>query len=101
MRVCLAQINTTPGDFDGNLARIQEGINRAQASGCDVVVFPELAIPGYLSQDLMYHDHFLSENQRALQSIKALSAESGFERLLIVVGYLERNTRAGKPLLGW
>jgi len=98
MRVCLAQINTTPGDFDGNLARIQEGINRAQASGCDVVVFPELAIPGYLSQDLMYHDHFLSENQRALQSIKALSAKSGFERLLIVVGYLERNTRAGKPL---
>jgi len=63
VRICLAQINTTPGDFKGNLERITRGIDQAAADGCDIVVFPELAIPGYLSQDLMYHASFIEENQ--------------------------------------
>ena len=53
MQICLAQINTTPGDFSGNWARIRAGILRAKAEDCSAIIFPELAIPGYLSQDLM------------------------------------------------
>ena len=97
MRVCLAQINTTPGDFAGNLDRIEAGIRAAQSGGCDVVVFPELAIPGYLSQDLMYHMQYLQENQRVLADVVRLSAQSAFENLCIVVGYIERNEGPGKP----
>lgn len=97
MRVCLAQINTTPGDFAGNFGRIEAGIRAAQSGGCDVVVFPELAIPGYLSQDLMYHARYLQENQRILADVMRLSGLSGFEDLCIVVGYIERNEGPGKP----
>ena len=97
MRVCLAQINTTPGDFAGNLDRIEAGIRAAQSGGCDVVVFPELAIPGYLSQDLMYHMQYLQENQRVLADVVRLSAQSAFKNLCIVVGYIERNEGPGKP----
>jgi len=97
MKVCLAQINTTPGDFSGNWARIRAGIVQAKAEGCDAVVFPELAIPGYLSQDLMYHEHFLAGNTHVLNDVIALSGEPGFETLHIVVGYLEANHAAGKP----
>lgn len=98
MRICLAQINTTPGDFKGNLERITRGIDQAAADGCDIVVFPELAIPGYLSQDLMYHASFIEENQQALATLCAHSAEPSNKKLLIVVGYLEPNTATGKPL---
>ena len=97
MQICLAQINTTPGDFSGNWARIRAGILRAKAEGCSAIVFPELAIPGYLSQDLMYHEHFLAENTQVLNNVIALSGESGFESLHIVVGYLEVNMGPGKP----
>ena len=39
MRVCLGQINTTPGDFDGNLEKILVGIDKASEAECDVIVF--------------------------------------------------------------
>ncbi len=97
MQICLAQINTTPGDFSGNWARIRAGILKAKAEGCEAIIFPELAIPGYLSQDLMYHEHFLAENTQVLKDVIALSGEFGFESLHIVVGYLEANKEAGKP----
>ena len=99
MRVCLAQINTTPGDFAGNFDRIEAGIRAAQAGGCDVVVFPELAIPGYLSQDLMYHVQYVQENQRVLADVMRLSAQPGLQDLCIVVGYIERNEGSGQALL--
>ena len=97
MRVCLAQINTTPGDFAGNFDRIEAGIRAAQSGGCDVVVFPELAIPGYLSQDLMYHEQYVQENRRVLADVMRLSGQPAFQDLCIVVGYIERNEGPGKP----
>ena len=97
MRVCLAQINTTPGDFAGNFDRIEAGIRAAQSGGCDVVVFPELAIPGYLSQDLMYHEQYVQENRRVLADVMRLSGQPAFQDLCMVVGYIERNEGPGKP----
>lgn len=97
MRVCLAQINTTPGDFVGNFDRIEAGIRAAQSGGCDVVVFPELAIPGYLSQDLMYHEQYVQENLQVLADVVRLSAQSAFQDLCIVLGYIEVNEGPGKP----
>ena len=62
MKVCLAQINTTPGDFSGNYDSIQIGVKYASENRCDLVVFPELTIPGYLSQDLLYNSEFIESN---------------------------------------
>lgn len=51
MKVTIAQINTTNGDIDGNVKKIVDAIEKAKADGSDLVVFPEVAIHGYTSQD--------------------------------------------------
>jgi NAD+ synthase (glutamine-hydrolysing) len=53
MRVGLAQINVTLGDFSGNREKILSFITRAQEKRCDLVVFPELTMMGYLPNDLL------------------------------------------------
>jgi NAD+ synthase (glutamine-hydrolysing) len=98
MKVCLGQINTTPGDFDGNLAAIKRGIDVAIEGDSDVIVFPELSIPGYLSQDLIYHSGFVDRNLKILDDIVKYTLK-GDSKLHVVVGYIERNSGAGKPFL--
>ncbi len=44
LRIAQAQINTTVGDFRGNLDKIVHWIGRAESSGADLVTFPELAL---------------------------------------------------------
>ncbi len=51
MRVTIAQINTTNGDYEGNVARILSAIEQAQKEKSDLVVFPEITIQGYTSLD--------------------------------------------------
>ena len=85
MKVCLAQINTTPGDFKGNSARVRRGIDLASTEACDLIVFPELTIPGYLSQDLLYNPEFIDRNLEVLEEIVAAS-RSASPGLHIVVG---------------
>jgi NAD+ synthase (glutamine-hydrolysing) len=51
MKVTIAQINTTNGDIEGNVAKILAGIEKAKADNSDIVVFPEVCTHGYTSQD--------------------------------------------------
>ena len=51
MRVTIGQINTTNGDYEGNVGRILSAIERAKKDGSDLVVFPEVTIQGYTSFD--------------------------------------------------
>ena len=53
MKVGLAQINTTVGDFAGNVARLREAYDEAAAAGAEIVVAPELTITGYPPRDLL------------------------------------------------
>jgi NAD+ synthetase len=95
VKVCLGQINTTPGDFDGNLARIKAGIDVASSANCDAIVFPELTIPGYLSQDLIYDGEYIDRNLDVLREVLEYSRKC--MGLNIVLGYIERNPGMGKP----
>ena len=71
MRVALAQINPISGDIHGNAAKILEAIAAASAARADLVVTPELALPGYCIGDLVEDTAFLEANERALQRIAA------------------------------
>ena len=51
MRVTIGQINTTNGDYEGNVARILRAIDQAKKDASDLVVFPEVTIQGYTSLD--------------------------------------------------
>jgi len=95
MRVCIGQINTTPGDFNGNLKSIKTGIETASAGGADALVFPELTIPGYLSQDLIYNPNYIERNFEILDEVCAYSV--GCIGLHIVIGYIGVNEGPGKP----
>ena len=53
LRVALCQINTTVGDLDGNVDRVVAALDQAEAAGCDLAVFPELALTGYPPEDLL------------------------------------------------
>ena len=96
MKVCLAQINTTPGDFSGNLEKVQLGVEAASKAHADLVVFPELTLPGYLSQDLIYNPDFIERNLQALQEVVEMSGHCN-PNLHIVIGYIGKNTGIGKP----
>jgi NAD+ synthase (glutamine-hydrolysing) len=82
MRVALAQIDPTVGDVDGNAAKAEEWIGRAQDLGAELVILPELCIPGYPAEDLYLKRHFLRANQRAVEelatSVRGVTALVGF-----------------------
>ena len=69
LRIGLAQINTTVGDFAGNRARILEAARRASERGADLVAFPELAVTGYPPEDLLLRASFVEEAEAALRTL--------------------------------
>ncbi|MDZ7685068.1 MAG: nitrilase-related carbon-nitrogen hydrolase [Gammaproteobacteria bacterium] len=77
---------------------MRRGIDVASAAGCDVVLFPELCIPGYLHQDLIYHPEYVDRNLDVLASLKEYSRRCHPD-LHIVVGDIDRNRGPGKPFL--
>ena len=85
LRVALAQLNPTVGDIDGNLAKLLDAYDRADAAGCDVIAFPELSITGYPPEDLLLKEHFLRD---AWSAVERLAAEA--EGIVAVVGAPER-----------
>ncbi len=84
LRIALAQINPTVGDLEGNLALMLDTYGRAEAAGCDLVVFPELATTGYPPEDLVLKSGFVADNLAALDK---LAAHTG--RCAAVVGFVD------------
>ena len=82
MRIALAQINPTSADLTGNTKRIVDAIGAAADERAELVVLPELALPGYCIGDLVEDEAFLAANERALQEIaraaRDISAIVGF-----------------------
>ena len=82
MRIALAQLNPTSGDVSGNTALIVKAIEAAAARGADLVVTPEMALPGYCIGDLVEDAGFLAANERAVRQIaeaaRGITAVVGF-----------------------
>src|SRR3954447_4700718 len=89
LRIALAQLNVIVGDLDGNVARITAAMAEAEAAGCDLVAFPELAITGYPPEDLLLKPAFMAQ---ANETLEKLATRTG--RCAAVVGFPE----AGRDL---
>jgi NAD+ synthase (glutamine-hydrolysing) len=89
LRVAAAQLDLVVGDLDGNVDRILVAYEQAEAAGCDLVAFPELAITGYPPEDLLLRPSFVA---RAGEALEKVAARTG--RTVAVVGYPE----AGRDL---
>jgi NAD+ synthase (glutamine-hydrolysing) len=86
MRIALAQINTTVGDFSGNVERMVRFAREAARRGADLVIFPELAITGYPPRDLVEVPHFVQRSEEELQRLATLVPD-----VHILVGYVRRS----------
>ncbi len=84
LRIGMAQLNTTVGDFAGNRRKILKAIDEARSLGVDLITFPELAICGYPPEDLLFKPRFIAENLRSLE--KVVEASSGIS---IVIGFVD------------
>lgn len=69
MRIAMAQINSTVGDLEGNIEKINKFINDANKCKADLVAFPELAVTGYPPQDLLYENSFVKSNKELLEAM--------------------------------
>jgi NAD+ synthase (glutamine-hydrolysing) len=85
LRVALAQINPVVGDLPGNEVKIVTRIEQARDAGASIVVFPELAVPGYPPEDLLLKPEFINANLASVQRIAA--ATTG---IAAIVGYVAR-----------
>lgn len=93
MKIALAQINTTVGDFDGNQALILEAYRKAVAQGAELVLSPELAICGYPPRDLVHRSQFVPGNKKVL---KAIAAQVG--EVPLITGFVDFNDKGrGRP----
>jgi len=84
LRVGMAQINVTVGDFAGNTNKILDSIKEARSSGVDLLTFPELVICGYPPEDLLFKRQFIDENRNYLN--KVVEASAG---ITLVVGFVD------------
>jgi NAD+ synthase (glutamine-hydrolysing) len=81
MRVTIGQINTTNGDYEGNVAQCLRAIEQARRDGSDMVVLPEVAVQGYMSFDWFMDRDVIAHAHEPLEQIAAASAG-----LTVIVG---------------
>ncbi len=86
LRLFMAQINPTVGDMTGNVEKILHALAIAKGQGADLVVFPEMAIPGYPPEDLLFRQSFIKSNEQALAKVQKATAG-----ITAVVGFIERD----------
>ena len=103
LRVAMAQIDTTVGDLDGNVAAIRAWTRRAAQEGAHLVLFPETAVTGYPVEDLALRTSFVDASKQAVKRLARELADDGHGDVAVVVGYVDRageDTRpatAGRP----
>ena len=81
VRTRLAQIEVRPGRPDANAARMLETVRNARRDKIELLVFPEMALPGYLIGDEWERASFLRECEACGRDIRAAS-----EGLTVVFG---------------
>ena len=92
MRVALGQIDPFIGDFKGNAEKICAAIRKARAAGCDLAVFPEMALLGYPPRDLLEKGSFVRDSMHFWERIRQASQGLG-----VIFGAVDYNSGPGKP----
>jgi len=82
-RIALAQVSPRLGDLDANLELAADRVRAAAAEGADLTVLPELALTGYLLQDLVPDVAIASDDAR----LRSIGADA--PGMLVAVGFVE------------
>lgn len=84
LKVAGAQLNLTVGDIPGNEEKIAAAMDRAAEAAADVLLLPELAIPGYPPEDLVLRRDFVEANIEAMWRLARRSGPT-----TTVVGFVD------------
>ncbi len=88
MRLGIVQTNAHVGAVDENLALVLSRIEEARSARCDLVVFPELVLCGYVPLDLLWRSGLVERTRAALDQVARASHGIG-----VVVGGLSARPR--------
>lgn len=95
MKIALAQLNYTIGDFEQNTRKIIQSIHTARNNGAELIVFSELAVCGYIPHDLLEQKDFIDQAYASIEKIRphcqGIAALIGAPRL--------NNLASGKKLV--
>jgi NAD+ synthase (glutamine-hydrolysing) len=94
LRVAVAQIDTTVGDFAGNTEKILQGGRRAEKEGADLVLFPELSVCGYPPRDLVERASFVAATEKA----NARVARASGRGVWVFGSLLANRAKSGRPV---
>jgi NAD+ synthase (glutamine-hydrolysing) len=101
LRIGLAQVDTTVGDFQGNSDVVSSYVAHALTTGCHAVVFPEMTLTGYMPEDLVLRRSFVQASLDALAALAERLEREGAGEVAVVVGYCDRSHRpaaaVGRP----
>ncbi len=75
LKVAIAQLNPVVGALRNNTKRALQVMQDMDSAGADMLVFPEMFIPGYPPQDLILEDHFVAENMKMVHQLAKASGE--------------------------
>jgi NAD+ synthetase len=92
MKIGLAQLNPTVGDLAGNAQKISAAYLQLVAAGAELVVTPELSIPGYPPQDLLFKSRFVPSNLAILEELHRQVGE-----VPLLTGFVDVNDGPGQP----
>ena len=91
LKICVAQLNFTVGDFAGNVQKIVAAAKQAHAQGARLLLTPELSLCGYAAEDLYLRPAFMRASDDAL---KALTRQlAGLKDMTVVVGHPQGGDR--------
>jgi NAD+ synthetase len=95
VKIALAQIDPTVGDFSGNLEKIAAASRRAAELGARLTVFSELAICGYPPADFLEKPSFLARCRTAVDELA--TATRGLSTAVLAGVALPAAEKDGKP----
>jgi len=85
VKIALAQINPTIGDFTGNVEKILDFTRRAADGKADLILFPELAVCGYPPADFLDKPSFIARSEEAIAEVAQATADLN---IASIVGYV-------------
>jgi len=77
MKIAMAQLNIQAGQIDANLKNMHQLVLNAIKDKADIIVFPEMAVGGYLISDNYLQESFFKSLTDANNVIKSWSTEIG------------------------
>jgi NAD+ synthase (glutamine-hydrolysing) len=106
VRVATSTPAVRPADVAFNLAAVLQEAERAQESGVDLLVYPELCLSGYAIDDLHLQHALLDAVEDAVEQVRV--ASEGLSTVLVIGAALRRNGKiyncgvviAGGDILG-